>query len=323
MSALKWRSLVENAKYQIYVSMRHDPFLNLSIEHFLLQRTPSDSTTLFLYVNKPCVVIGRNQNPWLEVNLGLLKQAKETDKKSLSGVDLVRRRSGGGAVFHDEGNVNYSVICPSAAFTRDKHAEMVTRAIRFFNKRARVNERHDIVLDQGDHVIDTGDLDASDMHKTAFQTDVPSVKISGSAYKMTRQRSLHHGTCLLSSSNIASISEYLRSPARAFLKARGVESVRSPVGNVVSVGQNTKTNVREDFQVKVIEAFCDLYNIDPECINSFREPHSSNEYSRFRSGRSWAVGQLQDDVEHAPEIAEGIRELKVCSTLSIIHCLAC
>lgn len=68
---------------------------------------------LFLYVNRPSVIIGRNQNPWLEVNLPLLNAARgrpETEPPGLGAVDLVRRRSGGGAVFHDEGNVNWSTL---------------------------------------------------------------------------------------------------------------------------------------------------------------------------------------------------------------------
>ena len=137
-----------------------------------------------MYINRPCVVIGRNQNPWLEVNLGLLRQKRhgrhvEPQHPALGDVDLVRRRSGGGTVFHDEGNVNWSVICDFTQFTRDKHAEMVVRALRRSGiARARVNERHDIVLDQGN------------------------------------------------------IPHYLRSPAKTYIAAKGVESVSSPVGNI-------------------------------------------------------------------------------------------
>ncbi|KAK3320556.1 hypothetical protein B0T19DRAFT_243042 [Cercophora scortea] len=210
-------------RVQIYRSTTSDPYLNLSIEHHLLQNSHPDSTVLFLYINRPCVVIGRNQNPWLEVNLPLLRQGvppspnnpnnpnNDTNKTQTRPVALVRRRSGGGTVFHDEGNVNWTVICPPPAFNRDTHAEMVVRAMRGLGIRtARVNERHDIVLD------DTS----------------TTYKVSGSAYKLTRQRSLHHGTCLLSSPNLARISPLLRSPAEPFVKARGVESVRSKVRNV-------------------------------------------------------------------------------------------
>lgn len=206
------------SRVQIYTSHVHDPYLNLSAEHFLLQNSHPDSTVLFLYANDPCVVIGRNQNPWSEVNLGLLRREK---------VDLVRRRSGGGAVFHDRGNVNYSVLCGPSVFDRDKHADMVVRALRASGVHsARVNARHDIVVD------DDGDDDQGLPSSPRDPSTITTFKISGSAYKLTRLRSLHHGTCLLSSPHLGRIGHFLRSPAERYIKARGVESVRSPVCNV-------------------------------------------------------------------------------------------
>ncbi|RYC59411.1 hypothetical protein CHU98_g6799, partial [Xylaria longipes] len=211
---------------QVYISRTTDPYLNLSIEHFLLQKSHPDSVVLLLYTNRPCIVIGRNQNPWVEVNLGLvnrpgiLKQLRagsesptagnggnavttssaevdsEADADADDNVLLVRRRSGGGTVFHDAGNVNYSVICPPASFDRDKHADMVVRALQGLRKESsvRVNERHDIVLD----------VSRTQPSRDAVGTkdSVETFKISGSAYKLTRTRSLHHGTCLLSSPHL-------------------------------------------------------------------------------------------------------------------------
>ncbi|KAK4121823.1 hypothetical protein N657DRAFT_599923, partial [Parathielavia appendiculata] len=204
---------------QIYRSRSTDPYLNLSIEHHLLQRSHPESTVLFLYTNRPSVVIGRNQNPWLEVNLRALRQG--LPQSAAAAPTLVRRRSGGGTVFHDAGNANWSIICPPPAFDRDKHAEMVVRALRGLagaaarGGKVRVNKRHDIVMDLD---VEVG--------------GVETFKVSGSAYKLTRTRSLHHGTCLLSSENLGRVGGLLRSPAEGFIKARGVESVRSPIRNV-------------------------------------------------------------------------------------------
>ncbi|KAH0538126.1 hypothetical protein GP486_008798, partial [Trichoglossum hirsutum] len=181
---------------QIYLSRSHDPHVNLSIEDFLLRQTADDSAVLLVYSNRPCVVIGRNQNPWVEADLARTPL-------------LVRRRSGGGAVFHGPGNTNYGVVGPAAAFRRDAHARMVVRALaRVGVVRPRVSPRHDIVVGDG-----------------------PPRKISGSAYKLTPRRALHHGTCLLASPDLHDIPRYLRSPAKPYIKARGVESVSSPVAN--------------------------------------------------------------------------------------------
>ncbi|KAM0330893.1 hypothetical protein ACHAQA_003849 [Verticillium albo-atrum] len=253
------------AKTQVYLSRSSDPYLNLSIEHHLLQTTPAHSTVLFLYTNRPSVVIGRNQNPWLELNLPLLRsyvpvspaqhEAATAAAAAAPGVDLVRRRSGGGSVFHDVGNVNFSVICPPADFDRDRHAEMVVRALRGLGvPGARVNCRHDIVVD-----VDAGAPPAkaaAAAPETCSANRGPedgkaTFKVSGSAYKLTRLRSLHHGTCLLSSPNLGSIGKMLRSPAEPFIKGRGVESVRSPVRNV-GVGN-------EEFEGAVVREFGDMY----------------------------------------------------------------
>ena len=245
-------------RVQSYISRSRDPFVNLSIEDYILRASPPDSTVLFLYTNRPCVVIGRNQNPWSEVNLGILqaanwqgRAAKDTEPPAIGDVDLVRRRSGGGAVFHDEGNLNWSITCPRTDFTRDKHAEMVVRALRKVGiERARVNERHDIVLDQGHEKHPS---DPEDTHRTAYTIEggVRPLKVSGSAYKLTRARALHHATTLLASPNLHIIPQYLHSPAKASIQAKGVESVSSPVGNI---GLDI-----EMFQQRLQEEFATMY----------------------------------------------------------------
>jgi lipoate-protein ligase A len=226
-------------KVQSYLSRSRDPYLNLAIEDHILRTSPPDSTVLFLYMNRPCIVIGRNQNPWTEVDLSILHaqhsgiwEPGHTDPPARGNVDLVRRRSGGGTVFHDEGNVNWSIVCPRADFTRDKHAEMVVRALRKLGvERARVNERHDIVLDQGPR---TRAAESSDTHTSPYTDEggPRPLKVSGSAYKLTRARAMHHATTLLASPNLMVIPHYLRSPAKNFIEAKGVESVSSPVGNI-------------------------------------------------------------------------------------------
>ncbi|KAB8606263.1 hypothetical protein FH972_025892 [Carpinus fangiana] len=248
---------IANNTVQSYTSTSDDPFLNLSFEHQLLQATPLDSAILFLYINRPCVVIGRNQNPWAEVNLHALAAGipSRSSHQADVAVDLVRRRSGGGTVFHDQGNVNWTVISPASTFTRDKHVEMVVRALRACGvERARVNERHDIVLDTTN--APARDTDSLDTHTTRFTVprtakgEENTVKVSGSAYKLTRGRALHHGTCLLQSPHLGRggiLSQLLHAPGKDFITAKGVESVRSPVTNVGIAPQRFMDAVKRTF----------------------------------------------------------------------------
>lgn len=265
---------------QIYISRSTDPYLNLSLEHFLLQSTPPTSTVLLLYTNRPSLIIGRNQNPWVETNLSLLRNPPSS--ASTDDISLVRRRSGGGAVFHDEGNVNYCVITPTSEFDRDKHAHMVVRALHSLGAtRAAVNARHDIVLDVSPPPIPR--LKKSGITTSAVTTGPAKPmhrKVSGSAYKLTRLRSLHHGTCLLSSPNIGGIGAYLRSPGKGYMLARGVDSVSSPIANV-RVGNG-------EFEGAVVEEFEEMY------------------------GGVQAVEVGAEEIKGVEQIAKGVKELKVC-----------
>ncbi|KAI9891226.1 MAG: Biotin/lipoate A/B protein ligase [Vezdaea aestivalis] len=286
-------AIVKNSRerHQIYVSKSLDPYLNLSIEHYLLRHSPDDARVLFLYVNRPCVVIGRNQNPWMEVDLRYIHSAHAGRKQ----LDLVRRRSGGGAVYHDPGNVNFSVICPIADFSRDKHAEMVVRGLRSLGvERARVNKRHDIVLDQGSEKTM---VDPDDTHISPYMTSAKESrprKISGSAYKLTRARALHHGTCLLDTNSISTLNSVFCAPGLPFIKARGVESVSSPVTNV-------KVS-RLEFERTVTEQFCRLYSVS----GAFDAQGS------FKALVEESAGNLVGhELQLVPEIQEGYDELKV------------
>lgn len=295
--------------------------MNLSIEHYLLQKSHPESTILFLYVNKPCIVIGRNQNPWLEVNHALLSRGPVRSRPredpgegrgyQEDRVKLVRRRSGGGTVFHDLGNLNFSVICPPAAFNRDKYAEVVVRAIRRINPRARVNERHDIVLDPGEVIATSDQPDEKDTHRTKFAFgDGPLVprKVSGSAYKLVRTRALHHGTCLFNSPNISTISEYLKSPARPFLKSRGVESIRSPIANISGHSQSSASTIQM-LQRHIIEAFVQEHNLAmPEMYPSLSRPLSGEGPNKVLE---CASGTVDDDLLEIPMIRNGVKELEV------------
>lgn len=231
-------------------STSNDPYHNLAIEHYILTNSDPKSRILLFYTNRPCVVVGRNQNVWVECNLKLLQEGLDGDA-----IDLIRRRSGGGTVFHDEGNLNFSVIVPNDNdFTRKKHSEMVVRALNSVQKaqvefdgpeHIWVNSRHDITMS-----VMRGQI------RKEF-------KVSGSAYKLTRGRALHHGTLLHSSPNLDNISRFLRSPGKAYIEAKGVESVRSPVANIFKVSSSEERDlVRAEITNAIIAQFLKLYKSD-------------------------------------------------------------
>lgn len=301
-----------SSKHQIYQSLSSDPFVNLSIEQYLLQKTPEDSNVLFLYVNRPCVVAGRNQNPWLETNLKALQKVDITgSENSKRNVLFVRRHSGGGAVFHDEGNLNYSVICPRDVFTRDRHAEMVTRALqRIGAVNAMVNERHDIVLthnpkDSVRQKITTGIEDPPE------ESTPQALKVSGSAFKLTRNRALHHGTCLLDSPNINNLGAFLRSPARPYIHAKGVSSVRSPVGNVsAGLVDSAEPFSMQRTIVSIMDEFARLYKTGDEVRNCANRLNMHE--SEFNAGDTWVAGTVGEvQVQDVPEIQNTSQMMKV------------
>lgn len=181
---------------RVFTSPFNNPFINLALEdHFL--RGGADLPLLFFYVNRPCVVLGRFQNPWLETNLSYL-----TDND----IWMVRRQSGGGCVFHDEGNLNFSFIVPDGMIDKKKHAELLQTAFQRADIELEISPRHDLWLKDEDGI---------------------AKKISGSAYKQTKTASFHHGTFLVSS-DLNKLEESLKHTLIPKV-TKSIASVRSKV----------------------------------------------------------------------------------------------
>ncbi len=183
-------------------SQSTNPFFNLATEDWLLRNPEIAKQTLFLWRVDPTVVIGVHQNPWAECNI----EAMEED-----GVHLARRQSGGGAVYQDLGNTNFTFVSDKAAFDKDLNSRIVTDALdRHFGISAETSGRNDIVVD--------------------------GKKVSGSAYKMTPDRGFHHGTMLMDVDGTA-MGRYL-TPSPLKLQAKGVASVQARVGNLTTFNPN-------------------------------------------------------------------------------------
>ncbi len=176
---------------KVLVSPFRNPFINLALEDFFL-RGGIDLPVAFFYVNRPCVVLGRFQNPWLECHLPYLAE---------NDIWMVRRQSGGGCVFHDEGNLNYSFIYPEGMIDRRRGVELIQKALARADIPLEISPRHDLWLD--------------------------GKKISGSAFKQTKDASFHHGTFLISS-DLMKLEESLKH-TMVPKETKSIASVRSKV----------------------------------------------------------------------------------------------
>lgn len=175
-----------------------DPAFNLAAEEFLLKET--EGPVLRLWRNDACVVIGRHQIPCMEVNV--------TEAARL-GIPVVRRLSGGGAVYHDPGNLNFSVFGPvSGGIDFDRLLTPLVRALDLMGIKAEHVGRGDVRLNGS--------------------------KISGNAAYLWRGRLLHHGT-LLYDASLDALEGLLEVRKDAGWKARGTPSVRSPVVNIATL----------------------------------------------------------------------------------------
>jgi len=178
-----------------YVSGERDGWRNLAVDEWLLDHLRPEDRILYFYVNENAVIIGKNQNPWKECNL----TAMESDR-----VQLVRRITGGGAVFHDSGNLNFSFIAGSEFYDLDRQFGMILEAVSALGISCERSGRNDMLAD--------------------------GHKFSGNAFCSRGHNSQHHGTLLIDA-DLGRLQNYLNVDPRK-LKAKGVASVRSRVCNL-------------------------------------------------------------------------------------------
>ncbi|BBH22006.1 lipoate--protein ligase [Paenibacillus baekrokdamisoli] len=177
----------------------HDPSINLALEEYALRHLPLEEEYLLFYINEPSIIIGKNQNTAEEVNTTYVDE---------QGIHVVRRLSGGGAVYHDLGNLNFSFL------TRDdgksfhnfrKFTEPVVEALRKLGVEAELSGRNDL--------------------------QVGERKISGNAQFATKGRMFSHGTLLFDSEVDSIVSALNVNPAK--FESKATKSVRSRVANIV------------------------------------------------------------------------------------------
>ncbi|CCA66564.1 related to lipoyltransferase [Serendipita indica DSM 11827] len=241
---------------QIYISESTSPIWNLSLEDLLFRRAPADKPLLLLYRNTPCVVIGRNQNPWKEINQAALRAAN---------IPFIRRRSGGGTVYHDLGNTNFSLHLPRTSFERRKGSELAVP------KRCVCWRLQD------------------ESFMLPFSTTYPTpFHVSGSAYKIINTRAYHHGTMLLNAQT-SDLGTLLRNTKEGMTLGRAVASVRSPVRNISQVKKDV---THEAFCKALCQAFSSRFGGDGRTVHIGESDINNN--MAYRAEKDYIAKSMEE-----------------------------
>ena len=234
--------MIEKTKY--YISRSVNPYENLATEKFLLDAVDENSCILYLWQNKNTVVIGKNQNPWLECNCTLLNE---------NGVKIARRLSGGGAVYHDLGNLNFTFIAPAENYNLDRQMQVIKTACKLCGIPAEISGRNDI--------------------------SVNGRKFSGNAFYNSKGKSYHHGTLLINAD--INVMNTILTPPKAKLEAKGVKSVKSRVANLTEFAPDLTCEKMAEY---MLIGFQKVYDLIPEEFNFEKTPEFfalADEYSSW------------------------------------------
>ena len=208
-------------KLQYFIGAGTDPHRNLAIEEYLTDTVPEDTCILYLWQNRHTVVIGRNQNAWAE--------CRTTELERDSGT-LARRLSGGGAVYHDMGNLNFTFSLREADYDLRRQQSVIVEACRLLGIPAEISGRNDILTN--------------------------GCKFSGNSFYNHAGCAFHNGTLLLSV-DMANLGKYL-TPSKVKLESKGVASVRSRVINLTELKPDLTIDSMATAMVKAFETVYDL-----------------------------------------------------------------
>lgn len=191
----------------VFISQSSDVFTNLALEDWLYKNFDfTNHHVLLLWRNSPCVVIGRHQNPWLEAN---------TANLSYQGVELARRNSGGGTVYHDRGNLNLTFFTPRNRYNRRNNLEIISRALyREWGIETSISPREDVIVEEN--------------YK----------QISGTASKLGRPNAYHHCTLLVDVNKISLRQSLLKQDMG--ISTNATKSVPAPIINLCEINRQVK-----------------------------------------------------------------------------------
>lgn len=237
---MRWR-VVQGLMKEI-INHSTDPYFNMAMEEYSIRQLPADDNYFMLWQNQPAVIIGRNQNTIEEINSSFVEE---------HGIKVVRRMSGGGAVYHDFGNLNFTfVVDENQDFANfDKFTRPVINALKRLGIEAENNGRNDLTI--------------------------AGKKFSGNAQYKHRNRLLHHGTILFNS-NIEMMVQALN-PSPEKISSKGIKSVRSRVTNIyehlpvpVTIEEFKQVLTEEVFRLELAPAVYQLNESDRQKITELR-----------------------------------------------------
>lgn len=241
-------------KIQYMMTGSTDPYQNIALEEQLLHGVEPGCVILYLWQNRQTVVIGRNQNCWKECRVTALEE---------DGGHLARRLSGGGAVFHDMGNLNFTFLASKEVYDVDRQLSVIVEACRMLGVQAEKTGRNDITVE--------------------------GRKFSGNAFYHTDHSSYHHGTLLLRV-DMENMSRYLNVSGDK-LQAKGVSSVKSRVTNLCEYCPEITVEMMAE---KLLSAFQKVYGLEAEILQDAAPAQDAGDLARRRSffaSPEWKYGR--------------------------------
>ncbi|MBI6873566.1 lipoate--protein ligase [Clostridium aciditolerans] len=243
--------LTKDIKTKIVISTSVDPYYNLSLEEYMLNNVEEDEVILYLWQNANTVVIGRNQNPWKECKC---KELELNDGK------IARRLSGGGAVYHDLGNLNFTFVASEALYNLEKQLKVILKAAQKEGIDAQFSGRNDI--------------------------EVNGKKFSGNAFYFTKTSAYHHGAILIDT-DISKLGSYLQ-VSKEKIQSKGIDSVQARVVNLKNLN---KAITIESFKMRLKESFKEIYGENSEEYILNEEIFKLNELYNKYSSWEWIYGE--------------------------------
>ena len=238
-------------KLRVFVSESLDVYHNQAIEKYFLDRIEDDEVILYLWQNDKTIVIGANQDAYGECDI---------EKLEKDGGHLARRITGGGAVYHDKGNLNFTFITPKALYDLSKQEEVILKALDCLGIKAAKTGRNDLVID--------------------------GRKFSGHAYYKGKKSCLHHGTLMLEVDE-GRLQDYLR-VSLAKLHSKNVASVRSRIINLKSVREDLDLDSLKKALIHSAEA---IYETKAEPYTAFDQGKLAKLEAQFKDDK-WRYGKL-------------------------------